>query len=89
MAMTTKISAWRLCAALTVTAAALAACNDDTTTVPPRTVNSSIDFSTFATQAFANSANSPPVPINGVNFSYDVNDEPNAFASLIESGSYQ
>jgi hypothetical protein len=75
---------------LLVAVAGLAACNeDDTTTVPPATVNSNIDFSIFATQAFSTSANSTPAPINTVNFTFDANDEPTAFDALIASGSYQ
>jgi hypothetical protein len=46
-----------------------------------------VDFSTFAANAFAQSANSTPVSLDNVTFNYDVNDDPMAFDGLIMSGS--
>jgi hypothetical protein len=91
MAMTYKNFAVRLVAAM-LTAAGFAACSntDNAHTVPPATnAGAPTDFSAFAENAFAQAANSTPATINGVNFTDDVNDEPDAFAALIASGSYQ
>ncbi len=75
-------------------AAALAGCGGNnggivpTTTAPP--ANSNIDYRTFIDQAFANSANAKPVSVDFVSnpFSFDDNDNPTAFDSLIASGSF-
>ncbi len=55
------------------------------TTVPPSASN--IDFSTYANQAFSNSANSTPVSVN-YTFNFDANDDPTAFDELIAGGSF-
>ncbi len=79
----------RLLAVTSLVTAALAACHDNNSAssppVPPPTQTT--EFSTFAEQAFAQSANSTPVSLDNVTFNYDVNDDPTAFDSLIMSGS--
>lgn len=89
--MTYKLFTGRLGAVVLVTAAGLAACKeDDTTTVPPSTSAAApTEFSVLAEQAFAQAPNSTPVTINGLNIFDDVYDQPDAFAALIASGSYQ
>ena len=76
-------------AAAFLAASALAGCGGDSGgTVPtPAPISDSVSFSAFANQAFSNSANSTPVPVD-VNFTFDVNEEPTAFDSLILSGTY-
>jgi len=82
---------WRVLAAVSATATLLAACNDGTTgpaaSAPPP-ASTTIDFSIFAQQAFSNSANSTPVPINSLTFNFDVNDNPTAFNALIADGMF-
>lgn len=79
----------RVLAVTSLVTAALAACHSDngagSPPAPPPT--QSIDFSTFAEQAFAQSADSTPASLDNVTFNYDVNDDPTAFDSLILSGS--
>jgi len=85
---------WRISAAVLVAAASLAGCGSDGGIAPPSTGTpvpppQIIDFSTFAEQAFAANANSVPVGVDGVNFTFDVNNEPSAFDALIASGTFQ
>jgi len=79
----------RLLAVTSLVTAALAACHDDNSasSPPPPPPNQTVDFSTFAANAFAQSANSTPVSLDNVTFNYDVNDDPTAFDGLIMSGS--
>ena len=77
----------RLLAVTTLVTASLAACHDDNSSSTPPPTNQTTEFSTFAEQAFAQSANSTPVSLDDVTFNYDVNDDPTAFDSLILSGS--
>lgn len=82
---------WRYVAAVWVTAASLAACHQDngsaaSSNPPPQP--STVQFSTFAKNAFAASANSSPISLDGVNFTYDVDNDPTAFDMLIMSGAY-
>ena len=83
---------WKLVAAAGVAAALIAGCHNGSSssapamsTPPP---SSTVDFTTFATQAFSNNANSTPVAINNVTFTFDSNDDPTAFDVLIASGSF-
>jgi hypothetical protein len=80
---------WLVMAAASLGAASLVGCGgSDSNTVPtPAPISDAIPFSVFATQAFSNSANSTPVPVNQ-NFVFDVNEEPAAFDALILSGTY-
>jgi predicted component of type VI protein secretion system len=85
---------WRVAAAAVVAAATLAGCNGGGGTVPPSTGAPSppaqvIDFSVFAAKAFAANADSAPVGVDGVNFTFDVNNDPSAFDALIMSGTFQ
>ena len=81
---------WRLLAAASAVAASLAACHGDgnsaSTPAPPPP--SSVAFSTFAKNAFAANANTAPVTLDGVNFNFDVDDDPTAFDMLVMSGIY-
>jgi hypothetical protein len=60
---------------------ALAGCGNGGTTVPtPSTPPSTTTkFSFFVESILGASADSTPVPVNGVVFDFDVNDDPNAF----------
>jgi ABC-type Zn uptake system ZnuABC Zn-binding protein ZnuA len=59
---------------------ALAGCDDSGGTVPtPPPTSTTTRFSFFTEQILGDSANSTPVPVNGVVFDFDVNDDPNAF----------
>jgi hypothetical protein len=80
---------WHIRGAAFLVAAALAGCGGDSGgTVPtPAPISDSVSFSGFVNQAFSNSANSTPVSVD-VNFTFDVNEEPTAFDSLILSGTY-
>jgi hypothetical protein len=79
---------WQILAAASVAAASLAGCNNGGGTVPPLVVpQETLDFSFFATQVFAQGANTTPVSVD-VNLTYDVNDDPTAFDALIMSGTY-
>jgi hypothetical protein len=82
----------RVFAAGAVAAALIAGCNNGETThtepVPTSPPSSTLDFTAFATQAFANSANSTPVALNNLTFNFDSNDDPTAFDSLIAEGSF-
>jgi len=86
---------WRISAAAFVAAASLAGCNSGSGgIVPPSTVAppppaQSTDFSVFAEKAFAANANSTPVSLDGVTFTFDVNNDPGAFDTLIASGTFQ
>jgi hypothetical protein len=51
-------------------------------------VNTEVPFTVFAQQAFTNPANSTPVTINNINFTFDSNDDPTAFDNLIAEGSF-
>ena len=81
---------WRYVAAVWVTAASLAACHQDngSNSSNPSSQPSAVQFSTFAKNAFAASANSSPISLDGVNFTYDVDNDPTAFDMLIMSGAY-
>ena len=86
----------RIAAAAMVAAASLAACNNGGGTAPPSTgapppppPPQMVDFSAFAEQAFAANADSTPVSLDGVNFTFDVNTDPGAFDGLIMSGTFQ
>jgi hypothetical protein len=85
---------WRTSAAAFAAAAALAGCNGGGGIVPPATVTptppgQAIDFSVFAEQAFAAKANSTPVSLDGVNLTFDVDNEPGAFDALIMENTFQ
>jgi hypothetical protein len=85
---------WRILAAACVAATSLAACNSGGGTVPPVTVApppppQSIDFSVFAKNTFAANPNFTPVSLDGVTFTFDVNNDPTAFDALIMSGTFQ
>jgi|HubBroStandDraft_1064217.scaffolds.fasta_scaffold51946_2 hypothetical protein len=78
---------WQLLAA-SVAAASLVGCGGQGGTVPPLVVPpETLDFSTFATRVFSQSANSTPVSVD-LNLTFDVNDDPTAFDALIMSGTY-
>jgi hypothetical protein len=85
---------WRISAAAVVAAASVAACNNGGGTVPPSTVTptpptQAVNFTAFAEQAFAANANSTPVSLDGVNFAFDMNNDPGEFDALIASGTFQ
>jgi hypothetical protein len=86
---------WRISAVAFAAAASLAGCNSGNGgTVPPPIVippppAQTVDFSAFAEKAFAANANSTPVSLDGVNFTFDVNNDPGAFDALIMSGTFQ
>lgn len=82
---------WRILAAATVAAASLAACHDNHnngSAPPPPPPPATVDFSTFAKNTFAANANTTPVSLDGVNFKFDVDDDPTAFDLLVMSGTY-
>ncbi|HEY5264280.1 MAG TPA: hypothetical protein VIJ37_04755 [Steroidobacteraceae bacterium] len=84
---------WRILAAASVAAASLAACHNDHNNgsapkTPPPPPPTSVDFSTFAKNAFAANANTTPISLDGVNFAFDVDNEPTAFDALVMSGTY-
>jgi hypothetical protein len=82
-------STWRIGVAGSAALAFLAACNDGSSPSPAAPPPSQgADFSVFVDQVFSNSANSTPVPLNGLQFIFDVNDDPTAFDALINSGSF-
>jgi hypothetical protein len=79
---------WRMLAAASVAVASLGGCNSGGGTVPPSVVpQETINFSSFAAEAFAQGANSTPVSLD-LNFTFDVNDDPTAFDALIMAGTY-
>ena len=85
---------WRISAAAAMAAASMAGCNGGGGTTPPASVApnpppQTTDFSFFAQKAFAASANSTPVSLDGFTFTFDVNDDPGAFDSLITQGTFQ
>jgi hypothetical protein len=85
---------WRISAAAFVAAASIAGCNGEGGITPPSTVAPGQppqvnDFSFFAQKTFAADANSTPVSLDGVTFTFDVNNDPGAFDSLIMPGTYQ
>lgn len=87
---------WRLAAAAMVAAASVAACHNGGGTAPPSSgapppppPPQMVDFSAFTEQAFAANANSTPVSVDGVNFTFDVNTNPSAFDASIMSGAFQ
>jgi hypothetical protein len=82
---------WRILAAAWTVVASLAACHGDgntASTPAPPPPPSSVAFSTFAKNTFAANANTTPVTLDGVNFNFDVDDEPTAFDMLVMSGIY-
>jgi len=87
--MTLTQARWHIRGAAFLAAAALAGCGGDSggTTPTPPPISDSVAFSAFANQVFSNSANSTPVSVD-VNLTFDVNEEPTAFDSLILSGTY-
>lgn len=86
--MTPVHSQWRILAVASLAASLVGCGGSDGSSVPaPGPISDAIPFSTFATQAFSNSANSTPVSVNQ-NFVFDVNEEPTAFDALILSGTY-
>jgi predicted component of type VI protein secretion system len=90
--MSKRVNHCRVFAAVGVAAVLIAGCNNGETThtepVPTSPPTATIDFTAFATQAFSNSANSTPVAINNINFTFDSNDDPTAFDALIATGSF-
>jgi len=67
-------------------AAVLGGCNGDGTVgpqAPPANTNNSENFSTLATQLYAQSANSTPFNYDNVTVVYDVDDDPTAFNALL------
>ena len=79
---------WQMLAAASVAGASLVGCSSGGGTVPPLVVPpETIDFSSFVTQVFAQGANSTPVSVD-LNLTFDVNDDPTAFDTLIMYGSY-
>jgi hypothetical protein len=84
---------WRISAAAVVAVVSVAACNNGGGIVPPSTgaptPPQTNDFSVFAERAFAANANSTPVSLDGVTFTFDVNDDPGAFDALIGYGTFQ
>jgi hypothetical protein len=86
---------WLISAAAFVAAASLAGCNSGNGgNVPPPPVMppppaQTVDFSAFSEKAFAANANSTPVSLDGVTFTFDVNNDPGAFDTLIMSGTFQ
>lgn len=89
--MTHQNVKWLAAAAASIAVAALAGChNDGTSTTPtPQPAAQNVNFSTFANQAFSNSANSTPVAVNGAAFIFDVDNQPTYFNGLIAMGTYQ
>jgi hypothetical protein len=81
---------WRALAAASLATVSLIGCGgSDGTTVPtPAPISAAIPFSVFATETFANSANSTPVSVDQ-DFVFDVNDDPTAFDVLISTSTYQ
>ncbi len=84
---------WRFLAAASVVAASLAACHEDhnhgsASNSPPPPPPASVDFSTFAKNTFAANANTTPISLDGVNFTFDVDNDPTAFDALVMSGSF-
>jgi hypothetical protein len=71
----------------------VAACNNGGGIVPPNTVAptppQTNDFSIIAERAFAANANSTPVSLDGITFTFDVNNDPGAFDALIASSTFQ
>jgi hypothetical protein len=79
----------RIALAAVLAAAVLAACHDDTTTIPPATAQqANLPFSVFVNQLFTAGANSKPASLDGLSFNYDVDDDPTAFDALIMTGTY-
>jgi len=75
-----KLSASTCGAALcAIVITALAGCGSDGVEPTPTPPSSVVHFSFFTEDVFGASANSTPVAVNGVNFDYDVNDDPGAF----------
>lgn len=56
-----------------------AGCGGDEAYNPPPPPSTTVHFSFFVENILGASANSTPVPVNGVTFDYDVNDDPGAF----------
>jgi hypothetical protein len=87
--MTHTTMKWLNWAAVAGAAAALAGCNDGTsTTAPTPPPNQGVTFSVFTNQLFYGNANATPVQINNIDFDFDVNDTPNAFQGLITAGMF-
>jgi hypothetical protein len=81
----------RILAAACMAAAFLAACNSGNNSgsnSPPAPPPQTTAFSTFAEQTFAVSANATPTSLDGVNFTFDVNNDPTAFDALITAGMF-
>ena len=90
--MTTLTAKWRIGMAGLVAAASLAAChggNDSVYTPPTPPPPQGVSFTAFATQAFNASANSSPAGVTGVVFTFDADNNPAAFDTLIMTGSFQ
>ena len=85
--MTQSTSQWRIAVAGLMGAVLLAACsgtsNHAYTPPPAQPAQTTLLFSAFAEQVFDAGPNTTPVPVNGVNFTFDVNAAPMAFAALL------
>jgi len=83
---------WRILAAASVAAASLAACHNDhgnnSASTPKPPPPAPVDFSTFAKNAFAANENTTPISLDGVTFTFDVDNDPTAFDALVMSGTY-
>ena len=81
--MTNFKSKWQAAAAL-LSAAALCGCQNSqssasSTPMAPQATN----FSAFAMEIFSASADTAPVNLNGVEFNFDVDNDPTAFDGLL------
>jgi hypothetical protein len=80
---------WRCAVAALLAAAALTACENSNTSsapspTPPATPQApAIFFSSFVEQVYATAPNTTPVDLDNVNLIYDVNDDPQAFDTLL------
>jgi len=85
---------WQIASAAMVAAVSMTGCNSGSGgTAPPSAVTppppaQNVEFSVFAQQAFGANANSPPASLDGVTFTFDVNNDPSAFDALIMSGAF-
>jgi hypothetical protein len=77
---------WCLAAAALV-AAALSGCHDDhpgsSSNPPPPSGPTMVVFSAFAKNVFSNPADSVPINLDGLVFTFDVDDDPTAFDGLL------
>ncbi len=70
--------------AAAIAAASLAACGgDDHGTPPAATTPQYTQFSAFVKSTYALAANTTPLEINALQFSFDVQDDPTAFDGLL------